>query len=340
MSILIIIIGIAVLILIHELGHFLTAKFFKVKVEEFGFGFPPRLLGKKFGETLYSLNWLPFGGFVRLLGESPVAPVPEDEKTRSFSHQPIWKRSLIIIAGVVMNFVLGWLMISSLLFFGGDGPVAITAVVPDSPAAVVGLQAGDLMPDFTSAEVFIDFVNENRGQEITLNIKRGDEEMSLVVVPRLQVKEGEGALGVGIAQAGLPKLGFWDSIGEGFMMSIRIILAIAIALVNLVVGVFTGGVVFESFVGPVGLFQIVSQTGQLGLAYLLQLISLISLNLAVLNIFPFPALDGGRLLFLAIEKIKGSPISPKREALVNAAGFIFLLLLMVAITVKDIVYLF
>ena len=340
MSFFILIVGIAVLILVHELGHFLAAKFFKIKVEEFGIGFPPRLFSKQFGETRYSINLLPFGGFVRLLGESPVAQVSEEERSRSFSNQSIWKRSIVIGAGVVMNFVLGWIIISGLFLFGSSQPVGITAVVPDSPAAIAGLQPGDKVLGFDAVDNFISFVNENRGQEITLNIERGGEELTFSVVPRVETAPGQGALGVGVGEIGFPRLSFFGSIGQGFMTSIAVSVTIFVALFNLIIGIFTGGIALESFVGPVGLFQVASQAGSLGISFLLNLIALISLNLMVLNILPFPALDGGRLLFLFIEKVKKSPIPPKIEITIMAAGFIFLLLVMVAITIKDIVFLF
>lgn len=340
MSIIIVLAGIAILILVHEFGHFIAAKFFNVKVEEFGFGFPPRLFSKKIGETRYSFNLLPFGGFVRLLGESPIAEVPEEDKPRSFSHQKAWRRATIIVAGVVMNFLLGWFILSGLFLFGTAQPVGITAVLPDSPAEQVGLKPGDIILGFDRAEDFISFVNENRGAEIRLNVKRGEETLTLNVVPRAEVPPGQGALGVGVGELGFPKLNFLASIGQGFLTAIAISITILVALFNLVIGIFTGQVAIEQFVGPVGIFQVASQAGGLGIAFLFNLVALISLNLMVLNIFPFPALDGGRLLFLLIEKIKGSPISPKRESAIIAAGFIFLLLLMIAITIKDIVYLF
>lgn len=340
MSIIFVVAGIAVLILIHELGHFLAARFFNVKVEEFGFGFPPKLFSKKIGETNYSLNLLPLGGFVRLLGETASAPVPEEEKHRSFANQSAWKRSAIIVAGVLMNFLLGWLIISSLYFFGTEQPIAATLIVPNSPAEVAGLQVGDRFLGFESGERFVNFINENKGKVILLEINRYGENLIVQATPRADAKPDEGALGVGIAEAGFPKLPFLASIWNGLKTSLNIVVSIFTSLINLFVGLLTGQAPFESFVGPVGIFQVASQTGKLGFAYLWQLIGLISLNLMVLNIFPFPSLDGGRLAFIAVEKIKGSPVSQNRESLVHAAGFILLLLLMVAITIQDIIRLF
>lgn len=340
MSVLLVIIGISVLIFVHELGHFLFAKFFKVKVEEFGFGFPPRIISKKIGETIYSLNLLPFGGFVRLLGESPMVEIPESEKHRSFSYQPAWRRSIIIIAGVLMNFLLGWFIISGLFLFGTSEPVGITMVFPDAPAAKAGLKEGDKITGFAKAEEFVNFVNENKGKEIILSIKRGEENLQVKIMPRLKAPEGQGALGIGVGELGFAKLPLLASLGEGFVTAATTVWMIFVSLMNLIVGVFTGAVAFENVVGPVGIFQIASQAGKFGFSYLFSLIGMISLNLMVLNILPFPALDGGRLLFVLVEKIKGSPLPAKAEAYINAAGFVFLLFLMIAITVKDIVYLF
>src|SRR3989344_5243660 len=307
MTILLVVLGISILILVHELGHFLAAKFFNVKVEEFGFGFPPRLFYKQVGETKYSINLLPLGGFVKLLGESPAAPVPETEKHRSFSSQNAGKRTLIIIAGVLMNFL------------------------QDTPAAIAGLKSGDQLSDFKTADEFISFVDARKGEEVNLNIRRGGEILNVLVVPRVNVPEGEGALGVAITETGFPQKSFFGSLFEGFKTSIQIVSAIFTGLLSLIIGVFTGARDFENLVGPVGIFGVATQAGQLGYIYLLQLIGIISLNLFVLNIFPFPALDGGRLLFIIIEKIKGSPMAPRLEAVANGLGFAFLLALMLAI---------
>jgi len=340
MTILLVVLGISILILVHELGHFLAAKFFNVKVEEFGFGFPPRLFYKQVGETKYSINLLPLGGFVKLLGESPAAPVPETEKHRSFSSQNAGKRTLIIIAGVLMNFFIGWLIVSFIFMVGAPSALLVTNVLQDTPAAITGLRSGDQLSDFKTADEFISFVDARKGEEVNLNIRRGGEILNVLVVPRVNVPEGEGALGVAITETGFPQKSFFGSLFEGFKTSIQIVSAIFTGLLSLIIGVFTGARVFENLVGPVGIFGVATQAGQLGYIYLLQLIGIISLNLFVLNIFPFPALDGGRLLFIIIEKIKGSPMAPRLEAVANGLGLAFLLALMLAITIKDVAALF
>lgn len=336
MTILIVIIGISLLILIHEFGHFLVAKKMGLLVEEFGFGFPPRLFSKKIGETTYSLNLLPFGGFVKIFGEDPLATATAGQE-RSFAAQPAWKRALIIVAGVLMNFLLGWLLMSIIFMIGTPKAILIAEVLPGSPAEVTGIMPQDQILGFEKAKDFIDFVNKNRGKEIALDISRGGEELSFKVIPRV---EGEGPVGVSLVEAGVDKQPFFLAIWEGLKTAGFIVAAIFGAFLNLIWGFLTQGKVLVDFVGPIGIFGVASQAGELGFLYLVQLIAMISLNLTVLNIFPFPALDGGRLLFVLIEKIKGSPLSQNFERAANTAGFILLLLAMIAITIRDITRLF
>jgi regulator of sigma E protease len=341
MIILLIIIGISVLILVHELGHFLAAKLSGVPVEEFGIGYPPRIFSKKIGETRYSINLLPFGGFVKIHGEQQIEKEQREiDEVRAFYNQPTWRRVSILSAGVIMNFILGWFIFSSLFFFGTVSAIIVSQVLPDSPAAKAGLIAGDQIIGFDKAQTFINFVNENRGKEINLKIKREDREIIINAVPRAEVLADQGALGIGIGQTGFPKLGFFASLKEGFTTSIAIVLQLFQAIFNLVVGIFTDSRILEGVVGPVGIFQIAAKAAQTGLVYFLQLLGFITINLAVLNILPIPALDGGRLLFIIIEKIKGSRLPIKQEALANAIGFAILLLLMFAITIRDITRLF
>ncbi len=335
----ILIVGISFLILFHELGHFLAAKFFGRWVEEFGIGFPPRLFGKKIGETVYSVNALPFGGFVRIHGEKPEfgAEGHPEVPSRSFARLPAGPRSAIIGAGVLMNFFVGWFLLSAIFMVGTPPGIVVAGVAEGSPAALAGVTSGDRILDFETVDSFMGAVNESRGREMILRVSRSGDEFSVTALPRKDPPPGEGALGVNITSVGAPKLPFFASIREGFMSSAKVLGAIFISLTNLVSGIFTGGPALENFVGPVGIFGIANEAARFGLVYLFQLIALISLNLVVLNIVPLPALDGGRLFFILIEKIKGSPVSPKREGLAHAIGFGLLILLMVAITIRDIV---
>ncbi|MEK7634466.1 MAG: RIP metalloprotease RseP [Patescibacteria group bacterium] len=338
-GIIFVIIFLSILILVHELGHFLVAKKFGLFVEEFGFGLPPKIWSKKIGETIYSINALPFGGFVKIFGEdgNNLEKLPESERKKNFASLKIWQRALIISAGVLFNFVLGWMVISLVFAIGTPQAVVITDIKKNSPAMEINLKAGDKIIGFVDTNKFIKYINENRGKEVSLNIERGKEKINFNVVPRINPPVGEGSLGVGLVDAGLPKKNPIASIWEGFKTSIELVKNIFLALVDLAVKAVIGKASFEQIAGPVGIIKLTSQAGSLGFIYLLQLLAMISLNLAVLNIFPFPALDGGRLIFLGIEKIKGSPINPKFEKIINTAGFIFLILLMAVITIKDII---
>ncbi len=361
-----VIIGLSLLILGHEAGHFVVAKLFGLKVDEFGFGFPPRIFAWRpkarrkgnetlrqdadgelsrttQGETEYSFNWLPFGGFVKIAGEqgefgsdSRIDAATEEEKKRLFYFQPAWKRSLVILAGVMINFVIGWLLISLVLMIGTPQAVVITDVQPNSPAAAVGLQAGDKVNGYTDLQTFINFVNGNRGKEIELSIERGGEELHIKATPRVKTGPNEGALGVSLVNAGLPRQGFFSALWTSLKNAAYIAWYTLIGFGTIVRGLFVEQKLVADVVGPVGIFGVAQQTGQLGLIYLVQLISLISINLAVINLIPFPALDGGRFFMILIEKLKGSPISKKTEALANGVSFAFLIALMVIITAHDI----
>lgn len=375
-----VIIFLSILVLIHELGHFLVAKKFGLWVEEFGFGLPPRIWKKKIGETIYSINALPFGGFVKIYGEDREGKAevadnkqkdvgvevisiqtektaivdseqvliesfqessvyyrhPSASKDRSFSSLPISKRSLIIFAGVLMNFLLGWLLISVIFSIGIPQAILITKVEPNSPAAEIGLQAGDKILS-AGADNFIKFIDEHRGQEIVIKIERNGEIKEFKTVPRINPPSSEGALGIALMESGLAKKNLLASVWEGLKTSIGIVQAVFAVIFNLIAKIFVGRANLEQIAGPIGIVKITSQAGSLGFIYLLQLLALISLNLVVINIFPFPALDGGRLLFLLIEKIKGSPLPIKFEKYANAVGMTFLLFLMLVITINDII---
>ncbi len=331
------ILGIALLILAHEFGHFICAKAFGVRVDEFGIGFPPRLFGKTRGETMYSVNLLPLGGFVRLHGETAGMADMNDE--RSFIAQPAWKRLVVIAAGVAMNVVLGWLIVSTVLFIGTPRGLLIDRVLPGSAATEAGLLAGDFITGFIEGSAFTGYVRAHVGEAITVNIVRGGKHIAVSATPRA-ANAGGGVLGVVIAEAGAAPLPFFAALREGFVQSAIMMASVVVGLWSILVSLFTQGKLLEGFVGPVGIFSVAQQTGLLGLAFLLQLIGAISLNLAVLNIMPFPALDGGRLLFLVFEKIKGSRLSPRFEMIANATGFIILLALILTVTARDVVRLF
>lgn len=340
-----VIIALSVLILVHEFGHFFFAKFFGVKVEEFGIGFPPRLFSKKIGETVYSLNLLPFGGFVKIYGEDGNREkITEPEK--SFVNQPIWRRSVIVLAGVLMNIILGWLVLSAVLMIGAPEHLAIADLAPDSPAQEAGLASGDIiieaafggavLKDPITTENLLNLVKEAGNQPIHLKIRRGSDIFDFNVAGRLNPPAGQGPLGVTLVNIGFPAESFLNSFIKGAAATGETLRAVTVAFINFFSTVFTDRKILESVAGPVGIFAIAAQVGSLGIVYFLQLMALISLNLAVLNLIPFPALDGGRFLFLLFEKIKGSPVSSRFQTAVNSLGFVILLVLMVFVTIRDV----
>jgi len=246
----------------------------------------------------------------------------------------------VIIAGVVMNFMLGWAIISAVFFIGTPSAILIESVLPNSPAEAVGLKQGDFVKDFTTAESFVEFIKNNAGKEINLNINRAGKDIEIKATPKINTLPGQGSLGVQIADVGIPAQGFLKSIFEGLRASLNITASIFVGLYKIIATFFVDGKLAEGFVGPIGVFGIALQSSRMGLIFLVQLIGMISLNLAALNVLPFPALDGGRLLFIIIEKLKGSRLTPKFEAYTNATGFFLLITLILSITLRDIAHLF
>src|SRR3989344_5720457 len=297
----IVIIGLATLILAHEAGHFFVAKFFKLKVDEFGFGFPPRIKAIKKGETEYSFNWLPFGGFVKISGEEDQITNPEklqalspEEKKRYFLFQPAWKRFLVIASGVIVNFIIGWLIISFVLMVGTSPLLIINGVQSGSPAEKAGIAAGDIIKNYSTTAGFKSFIDENRGKQMNLDVIRSGKEIRITATPKISTVPNEGALGVQFSEAGVKQQGFLQALVVGFKESIYILMATFSALYELFKNLIIHGSLLAGVVGPVGIFTVAQETGHIGIIYLVQLIGFISLNLAALNLIPFPALDGGR----------------------------------------------
>ncbi len=350
MNILIIIISIFTLILLHELGHFLLAKKFGVRVDEFGLGIPPRAYGKKIGETIYSINWLPLGGFVKLHGENERA---DDE--RSFSTKPIYQRALIVFAGVAAFFVIAFFIFSLLSFLGvhtirgGDAPrggiyqkgvVEIGMVVPDSPAEGAGLMKGDILLQIDGREVketreTIGLIRERAGEEIEMIVKRGGEDYSFYLTPRTEHEEDQGAVGIVMNE----RFPFYYAPIMGAVMTYDMTANVLTGFYTMISTLITGrdlpeGMEVAGLVGIVGIGADVYDRGVVDFLYFL---GAITVSLAVLNLLPIPALDGGRLLFLLIEKIKGGPVSEKVEQTLIAVSFLLLIGLMLIVTYGDVV---
>lgn len=352
--IIIVIIGLSLLILGHEAGHFFAAKMFGLKVDEFGFGFPPRIAAKKIGDTEYSLNWLPFGGFVRISGErgefevvdsqggqsgeiktADVAGSDVDEK-RLFYNQPAWKKSVIVLAGVFTNFILGWLLISIVLMVGVPQTLVIAGTESGSPAAAAGIQAGDIVKGYSDSQSFINYVDAHEGVPITFTVIRNDKEIPFTITPRVNPGPDQGALGVELEDGGAsrenPLNAIWNGLEDAAIISWLTIQA----FYELIKQIFVHASIPADVVGPVGIFGIAEETGKIGLAYLLQFLGIISINLMIVNCIPFPALDGGRFFMVLFEKIRGKALSYKVESIINGVGFALLLALMIALTVRDV----
>lgn len=315
--------GLVLLVLVHELGHFAAAKFFGMYVREFGIGFPPRLFSRVRGETRYSVNLIPLGGFVKLHGEL------DGTHARSFMREKPWKRAIVLIAGVVMNFVAGSLLFSAVLWMGVPPAVFISEVMAGSPAEQAGLKQGDIIAGWTDINAFMAYVRKHRGERIAFSVTRAGIEEKISIIPRARSPRGEGALGVGLVGGGSARMGFIDGLYGGF-----------IAARGTAWSVVTGFAALfrepQAIMGPIGIFRVAIGAGSIGFAYVLQLLGVISLNLAVLNLLPIPALDGGRLLFIVIEKIRRRQFSPQVEMRANGISFALLILLVVAVTAKDI----
>lgn len=363
MSVLIFVIILVVLILVHECGHFIVAKVAKIRVDEFGIGFPPRMFGfkPKNGETEYTFNWIPFGGFVRIFGENPnEEALHGPAKDRSFINKPKIVQAAVIVAGVSFNIVFAWMLISASFMYGLPAPVGtepagavvknpeltITEVIPDSPARRAGLSVGDVILALTADTDILEngspedvslFIAAHGQERIALSFKHGETASTVFVEPVLGIVPERAALGISMSMIGTLQLPVHQALWEGAKTTGSLSMLIAASFWGLFADAFTGKGDLASLTGPVGIVSIVGDVSELGFIYLLGFAAFISINLAILNLIPFPALDGGRLLFLLIEAIKGSPIKPAIVNFLNTVGFALLIFAMLAVTYNDIV---
>jgi regulator of sigma E protease len=336
----------SVLILIHELGHFLVAKKAGVWVEEFGFGLPPRLLGKKIGGTIYSLNALPFGGFVRLHGETSEEGIKNTKHT--FLGKGKLTRAAIVVAGIAMNLLLGLLCFAIVYSFLGipkeQGFVQIVEVAKDSPAAAAGLATNDIIVSFNKNAVaksadFTNLTKENAGKKVSLQIKRGSAVQNYNITLRANPADGKSFLGIVVSSEMAYYPPVWQRPFYGAYYGTIAAYQTTIAVVQGLWGTVSQvghGKVPQDTVGPVGIFAIIYFVLKQGILPILNLMGLISINLAVLNILPIPALDGGRLFFIGIEAVFGKKVLPKIEDAFHSVGFIVLIALIILISFFDI----
>jgi len=361
MSILIFIIILAVLILVHEFGHFIVAKKNGIRVDEFGIGFPPKLYGKKFGETEYTLNLFPIGGFVKIFGETPnEESISGPDSARSFVHKSKWVQTAVISAGVFFNMLLAWVLVSFGFIIGLPTPVdlapegatvrdvsvVVTSVLPESPAELAGLQAGDRITSFSRPGQFVASpqietiqagIKTSTGGGVVLGVERGKDTLSFSLTPAEGIAESGVAIGISMDDIGVVSLPPHRALWEGGKLTALLTTTTFFGLLDFFGSVFSGNADLSAVAGPVGIVGIVGDAASFGFVYLITLTAIISINLAIINLLPFPALDGGRLLFIIIETIKGSAIKPHIANTVNAIGFALLILLMLVITYNDIV---
>lgn len=394
MSILIFVLVLFVLILVHEWGHYITAKKTGMRVDEFGIGFPPRLFAIKKGETEYTFNLFPIGGFVKIFGEDgvgdPSARLDEDvseqsegkspssgqfrygkdavgvegkpDSSRSFTSKPKWAQALVLVAGVTMNIILAWFLFVVALTLGTqtmvDESVAtdkatlvVSEVLAESPAGEAGiprgarilqLQSGDDVLTAPVPSTFRSFTNGHEGQEVAVTYSVKNEEYTATIVPErgLDGTDGQVAVGVKIGLAEVVSTPLHKAVVESSVMVVGGLYDITVGLGKLLADAVMLRADLTSVAGPIGIVGLVGEASSFGVTSLLMFSAFISLNLAVINLLPFPALDGGRLMFVFIEAIKGSPIKASWVNTLNTIGFVLLIALMLVVTYSDITKLF
>jgi regulator of sigma E protease len=403
------------LVLVHELGHFIMARRTGMAVEEFGFGFPPRVFGfqifnkkqhlkksrhedvsidiadiklddgrevirekvvdhieeideisqkkrwnfffrngnkSKSHSTIYSINAFPIGGFVKIKGEQGDHAKEND----SFASKPIWKRAIVLSSGVTMNFILAFVLISIGFMIGlptmldaelpthaniRDQHVQISQVEDNSPAAAAKIQSGDIIISVNSQPVsaitdFQNIIKSHADSAVSLTIKRGEEEIQTTVTPTDLDKTGTARIGTWLMSTGLVRYPFFTSIWMGAKTTVLVTWQICVGLFELLKNLIVSHQVSADVAGPVGIAVLTGQVTKMGFIYILQFTALLSINLAIINFIPFPALDGGRVLFLIIEKFRGRPVNQRIEALVHNVGFLILIGLVAIVTFRDI----
>lgn len=358
-----------VLVLVHELGHFAVAKFFGIRVDEFGMGFPPR--AKKLftrNGTDYTLNWIPFGGFVKIYGEDSLENGKQDpDYKRSMVAKPWWQQILVLIAGVTMNILLAWALFSISFMVGAPTAVSgvdhpekvknpqltVLQVMPKSPAETAGLVAGDKIIKIESLDTVLSrteitadaFTKTVRAMPantpVHLQVQKTDTTTTdLLIIPQTGLTGDYPAIGVSIDQVGIYREGLFKSIKSGAVNTWHVTKQTGQAFGKLIHDAVLGKADTKNLTGPVGLVSVVGDAQKIGAVYVIMLTAMISINLAVLNLIPFPALDGGRVVIVLIEAITRRKINSNIVGWVNGVGFMLLLALMAFVTVKDVIKLF
>ncbi len=377
MTIILFLVVLAVLIFVHELGHFIAAKKMGIRVDEFALGFPPRIFGKRYGETVYTLNAIPFGGFVRIFGENPnEESMNGADASRSFVNKPGWAQAIVLVAGVAFNFIFAWLLIVIAFSFGvaasySDYPaytaymsepqLMVTSVAHNSPAYVAGIKAGSIIDSIEvvqiagqknaavpqvihgrdlTPEVVQSVVkgSEGRAVKIVYNCDEAKSKCSEVeITPTNTLVPNTYVIGISMDRTATMSLPVHYALLEGTRFAGNMIWNTATGLITFFGTIFKGTAELSQVSGPIGIAGLVGDASRLGITYLLMFTAMISVNLGVINLMPFPALDGGRLLFVLIEGIIRKKIKPIVANTLNTVGFALLLILMLVVTYGDIV---
>lgn len=357
MTILAFIIVIVVLVLVHELGHFLSAKQAGIRVDEFGIGFPPRLWSIQKGETLYSINLIPFGGFVKIHGENGLEV--DDTDPRAFSRAPRYRQALVLAAGVAFNFICAWVLLSAGYMIGlpaspdvdaraQNVQLTVTDVLPDSPAADAGLGVGDVIVSVVSQTEHApetalgarDFIAEHGDAPLTVTFIHDGAVEVHTITPRILSGSDHPIIGIAMESIGVLRLPFMKAIYEGAQTTVHISELTVTGFGRLIADMINGRADMTSVTGPVGIASLAGNALHIGFANFIAFTALISIQLAILNLLPIPALDGGRIVILGLEAIRNRPIPVRITHTLNTLSFFALVALMLVVTYRDIMHLF
>jgi regulator of sigma E protease len=352
MTVAIFLIILGILVFVHEFGHFISARKLGMKVEEFGFGFPPKIWSKEGKDgVVYSVNWIPLGGFCKIKGEDGENRNEPD----SFGGKKPWRRAIVLVAGVIMNFLLCAVLLSIGFMIGlpqavdqqsldqglvRDYKIQVVNVMDDKPAKVADVQIGDVVLAVDGQSVkgvknLVAYSTNKIGQKVIYQFSRGKEIMDKEIEV-VDIGQGRGGIGIGLVETGIVSYPIHKAIWHGFKLTGYLTKEFILAFANIIKNLVIGKPVGVQVSGPVGIAVLTGQVTKLGFIYLLQFTALLSLNLAIINFIPFPALDGGRLLFLAIEKIRRKPVTQKIETAIHTIGFTILMILIIIVTFQDV----
>jgi regulator of sigma E protease len=333
------------IIAVHEFGHYLTARLLGMRVLEFAFGFPPRAFAVRHAGIDYSINWIPFGGFVRILGQDDFSIEQRGAgEPGSFTSKPWWAQAIVLVAGVGMNLVLAVAVLTAAFATGTTAPtgqVRIEQVAPGSPAAIEGMQPGDIVrgidgKGITRTSELVNYVFRHTDKDLTLQLERDGRVLEITAYARPEPPEGEGPLGILLTEVTAPvAVPVPQAFGQALGLTGDVIQQIA-ALPGQLLSQAPGTQSPPPVGGPIEIFRVTAAVSQFGIPTFLKLVGVISVNLAVLNIIPFPGLDGGRLLFVLLGALFRRRLSPQLEAAIHAVGFVLLLGLLVVVSVADI----